>query len=245
MKKTRLLRFAIGLLCCVFVFGCVYFRTDPFHMIGGAFCHQFESRTPFAGERSYPFCYRCTGLFFGIFVSLLYFRLSGSRMSSFSRFALVFTACAAVFFVIDILNATTLWEIEIYPDQTVTRMLSGYSMGFALVLIIQPMRDLLLDEEPEEAGTISGKNALPMFVFGGVFLTFQVYKTGFAGYFLIGSLTVFSAVYFLYCLYEMIVTILHRENIREWSFLLTLLHLTAAGILHLIIIEKTLQMILP
>ena len=121
------------LLCAlpflIFILICVRFQCAPSWAVGAAFCHQMPERSPMFGTVQLPFCFRCAGLFAGIFCALLYALLRKEDEAMFSPQSIVFLAAALIFYGIDILNSTTLLDITIYPDQTHTRFLSGFAAG--------------------------------------------------------------------------------------------------------------------
>ena len=131
------------LLCAlpflIFILICVRFHCAPSWAVGAAFCHQFAARSPMFGTAQLPFCFRCAGLFAGIFCALLYSLLRKENEAMFSAQSIIFLAAALIFYAIDILNSTTLLDVTIYPDQTHTRFLSGFAAGAGIAGFILPM----------------------------------------------------------------------------------------------------------
>ena len=131
------------LLCAlpflIFVLICIRFQCAPSWAVGAAFCHQMPDRSPMFGTAQLPFCFRCAGLFAGIFCALLYSLLRKEDEAMFSPRSIVFLAAALIFYGIDILNSTTLLDVTIYPDQTHTRFLSGFAAGAGIAGFILPL----------------------------------------------------------------------------------------------------------
>ncbi len=123
----------------IFIVICVNFQCSPSWAVGAAFCHQMPDRSPMFGTAQLPFCFRCAGLFAGILCALLYSLLRREDEAMFSARSIVFLAAALLFYGIDILNATTLLDITIYPDQTHTRFLSGFAAGAGIAGFILPL----------------------------------------------------------------------------------------------------------
>ena len=114
---------------------CVVLKTPPDRLIGAAFCHQIVSRSP---EHGFPFCYRCSGLFSGIFFGLIFFLRIARGSKLFSKRSFILLAAAFLLFMADILNSTEFLDIDWYQESVEFRFLSAFPVGFTLTGVIVP-----------------------------------------------------------------------------------------------------------
>lgn len=151
MKKRTILFpiFAIALFTVL----CIVLKTTPDRLIGAAFCHQLASRSP---EHHFPFCYRCCGLFSGITFGMIWYLLICRSRKVFSARALILFAAAFLLFITDILNSTTLLNIDWYPESEKFRLLSAFPIGFFLTGIITPALHYFLSKENRAQGNTIG-----------------------------------------------------------------------------------------
>ena len=132
-KKERFLCLLILIVLGVFIFLCIHFENTPFRLIGAAFCHQITERSPSA---AFPFCYRCSGIFMGIFFGLLTIILRGKTESLPRKKELLLFLAAFLIFLIDAFNSSVWMNSRFYPDQVRTRVLSAFPMGFLLGFLV-------------------------------------------------------------------------------------------------------------
>ena len=117
----------------LFIVLCIVLHTAPDRLIGAAFCHQLPSRSP---APDFPFCFRCTGLFSGIFWSILFSLLSERRGKLFEKKLIIGFAAAFLLFMADIINTTEYIPIRWYEEKEEIRFLSSFPLGFMLVQIM-------------------------------------------------------------------------------------------------------------
>lgn len=135
---TAVLLFAI---CCCFL------RVSPDRLTGAAFCHQIPARSP---AFDFPFCYRCSGLFFGIFFGLLIscFTRGGDKL--FSRQILAAYAVSIILFILDILNSSKFPVFHIYTETVRLRFLSSYPLGYFTAQLIASIIKYLFIPNPSK-----------------------------------------------------------------------------------------------
>ncbi|MBQ6503887.1 MAG: DUF2085 domain-containing protein [Flexilinea sp.] len=132
----------------LFVFFCVYLKVSPDRLTGAAFCHQLPARSPAFG---FPFCYRCSGLFFGIFFGLLTSCFTGRSDKLCSRPLLAACAVSIILFLLDILNSSKFPIIHVYPEKVSYRFLSAYPLGYCTAQLIASIFKYLLEEKKSDS----------------------------------------------------------------------------------------------
>ena len=203
------------LLCAlpflIFVIICVRFHCAPSWAVGAAFCHQMPDRSPMFGTVQLPFCFRCAGLFAGIFCALLYSLLRKEDEAMFSVRSIVFLAAALFFYAIDILNSTTLLDVTIYPDQTHTRFLSGFAAGAGIAGFNIPLyRNLFHHEGSRKPSLLLRLGFLLVCVF---LFHAAVYADSAVIELPLRIILCLSAVFFLFLLYSLLIKAV--SSIRE------------------------------
>ncbi len=117
----------------LFIGLCIGLQTAPDRLIGSAFCHQLPSRSPGHG---FPFCFRCSGLFSGIFWGILLSVFSGQPGKLFDKKVLAAFAASFQLFLLDIINTTEYIPLHWYEEKEGIRFLSSFPLGFMLVRIM-------------------------------------------------------------------------------------------------------------
>ena len=110
--------------------------------VGYAVCHRIESRSFAIADRFLPLCARCTGMYLGVVIGLLYQSLLTPRRSGApAKATWIPLVLLVLFFFFDGLNsfihiipgAPTLYE-----PQNWSRLLSGTGMGIVIAVLLQP-----------------------------------------------------------------------------------------------------------
>lgn len=156
MKKST---FFILISLLFFIAVCLLLQVWPDRLSGAAFCHQIPDRSPAFG---FPLCYRCSGLFFGIFWGLLVSAFTSGDTKLFSKKKLLLLAASVFLYLADIFNSSKFPGFHIYRETVNYRFLSSFPLGYMLSrLIIDILRYLF---------GCSGKFAKKTGILSGLFL---------------------------------------------------------------------------
>ena len=117
----------------LFVCVCLFLHVSPFRLIGAAFCHQIPSRSP---DFHFSFCYRCAGLFSGVFCGLAASMIWNYEKKLLPTKSICFFTFSLLLFITDILNSSKFPMIHLYPERVNFRFLSAFPLGFSLSRII-------------------------------------------------------------------------------------------------------------
>lgn len=128
--------------------------------VGYTFCHQDPARSPQAFGHTLALCYRCMGLFSGIFIGALW-QLGERRHAKFNSVPiLIFAFVALFFYAFDGLNASFLPKLlslePLYQDRPWIRMLSGLLLGNAVALLVIPLFNRVFYQDFIHAAPIQG-----------------------------------------------------------------------------------------
>lgn len=238
MKKMHRTAFVFLLTAAVlFTLCCCFLKVSPDRLTGAAFCHQIPARSP---AFDFPFCYRCSGLFFGIFFGLLTSCFTGTGEKLFSRQILAAYTISIIFFILDILNSSKFPVFHIYPEKVSYRFLSAFPLGYCTArLIASIIKSVVLQKSSNPKN-----NTIPelLLFFGTSGLSFLLifhenYPVSILSRIILGA----AAVIFLSCLYAILIKChaLWRNKTCEGSGIFcaglscALLQISLFGFLHL------------
>jgi uncharacterized membrane protein len=99
-------------------------------------CHQIAERSPQLGGEAFPLCFRCSGLYFGMFAAYCYLLATGGLRRSMPGVAALISAAVLMMpFIVDGWgNTLALWSSPAW-----LRALSGVAHGTVLPLLLVPL----------------------------------------------------------------------------------------------------------
>jgi uncharacterized membrane protein len=109
--------------------------------VGYSVCHQIESRSFSINGRPFPLCARCSGLFLGAVLGLVYQTVQGRKGRMPPLGASLFFGALAFAWVFDGTNSFLMFVPSIntfYETQNWTRLVTGTGMGLAVSAILRP-----------------------------------------------------------------------------------------------------------
>jgi uncharacterized membrane protein len=110
--------------------------------IGYAVCHRIDARSFHLGERALPLCARCSGMYLGALVGLLYQSVFFPRRGGFPprRVLAVFGLFLAAFGIDGVNSYVQLlpFGLGVYQPQNWLRLLTGTGMGLGLAGVLYP-----------------------------------------------------------------------------------------------------------
>ncbi|MCL5073683.1 MAG: DUF2085 domain-containing protein [Actinobacteria bacterium] len=105
--------------------------------IGFSVCHQIPQRTLLFGKIYMPICSRCSGIYIGFLVSIIFLFLVFRKRESDLPPAYVII-CAAVFILSMIIDGI-LSYFGVYSTNNTIRLITGYLFGAGTAIIIYPI----------------------------------------------------------------------------------------------------------
>jgi uncharacterized membrane protein len=110
--------------------------------IGYAVCHQIDLRSFHIGDRQLPLCARCSGMYLGAMVGLIYQWVIGRRRTGMPPWQIIVpTSIFVLLFAVDGLNSFfSLFSngTGLYQPNNNLRLLTGTGMGLAIAVALVP-----------------------------------------------------------------------------------------------------------
>jgi uncharacterized membrane protein len=109
--------------------------------VGYAVCHRIDARSFHIGDRPLPLCARCSGMFLGALLGVVYQALQGKKGKMPPLPALILFGVFALSWALDGANSFSMLIPGInapYQTQNWTRLITGMGMGLAVAAILWP-----------------------------------------------------------------------------------------------------------
>ena len=109
--------------------------------VGYAVCHQIDERSFSMGEHTFPLCARCSGLFLGALLGIIYQLVQGRKGKMPPLPALILFGLLALAWVVDGVNSFSMLIPglpSLYQTQNWTRLITGTGLGLAVAAILWP-----------------------------------------------------------------------------------------------------------
>ena len=109
--------------------------------VGYAVCHRIPERSFKIGDRQMPMCARCSGLFLGAMLGLIFQMVQGRKGKMPSLPVAIFFGALALAWVLDGLNSFAMLTPilpSVYKTQNWTRLATGTGMGLAVCAVLYP-----------------------------------------------------------------------------------------------------------
>ena len=110
--------------------------------IGYAICHRIAARSFFIGDRQMPLCARCTGMYLGAMIGLLYQMRLGRRGGMPSTKIAIVLGVFFVAFGIDGVNSYLHFfpnAPTLYEPQNWLRLVTGTGLGIGMACVLLPV----------------------------------------------------------------------------------------------------------
>jgi uncharacterized membrane protein len=113
--------------------------------VGYAVCHRIDGRSFHIGDRQMPLCVRCTGMYLGAMLGLVYQAVLAPRRGRLpSKRAWIFLGLLVLAFAVDGANsyAHLIPELHLptlYEPRHVLRLLTGTGMGLVMLIALYPV----------------------------------------------------------------------------------------------------------
>lgn len=109
--------------------------------VGYSVCHQIEARSFHIHAQPFPLCARCSGLFLGALLGMIFQAAQGRKGKMPSVAASIFFGLLALAWVLDGVNSFTMLIPSlpsVYQTENWTRLITGTGMGLAVAAFLWP-----------------------------------------------------------------------------------------------------------
>jgi uncharacterized membrane protein len=110
--------------------------------IGYSVCEQNPTHSLIFNGRVLPLCSRCTGMYLGTFISMIFLLPRGRAMRAPSTAKMIVLGLFALAFIVDGVNslvATLAPNYALYPPENTLRFITGMGMGLVIGNVILPL----------------------------------------------------------------------------------------------------------
>jgi len=125
--------------------------------IGASVCHQIPSHSFLHDDLQFPMCARCSGLYLGSFIGLLYFASQGRKSALPKRGILLLLCLLTLMWGTDGLNSLIsdiLKRPFLYPTNNTTRLASGFGMGLVLSTALATLFNVTIWKKREDSALL-------------------------------------------------------------------------------------------
>jgi uncharacterized membrane protein len=126
--------------------------------IGYSVCHQIDARSFQFGDQKMPLCARCTGLFLGALLGVVYQLFRGRKGKMPSLPLMILLGLFAFAWVFDGINSFLMLHPTIpslYETSNITRLITGTGMGLAIAGILVPIFNQTMYQEWEDISPLN------------------------------------------------------------------------------------------
>lgn len=125
--------------------------------VGSSVCHQLSSHSFARDGIQFPVCARCSGLYLGCFIALLYYITQGKKSGIPKRGFLLLALALTAAWGGDGLNSLIsdfLGRPFLYTTDNTTRLVSGFGMGLVLATALVVLFNITIWKDAEKAALL-------------------------------------------------------------------------------------------
>lgn len=198
--------------------------------IGSSVCHQISSHSYVLEDVQFPICARCTGLYMGCFIALIYYMTQGKKSGLPSRIFLLLLLIFATAWGVDGLNSFISEYIErpfLWTTTNTTRLITGFGMGLVLSTALMTLFNLTIWKEPQKKPLLYSVTQLGGYFLTAIGLAFLLHSGNLAIFKTLSSLTVITIIVVISMLYSIFWVIVTRKDSTFENLYALILYLTA------------------
>ena len=194
--------------------------------IGSSVCHQLPTHSYIHNDLQFPICARCSGLYLGCFIAILYYAFQGKKSGLPKKAYLFLMLGLTIAWGGDGLNSLLsdlLAKPFLYTTTNTTRLVTGFGMGLVLSTALMTLFNLSIWKNPQKTPLLDNRWQLIAYivaaaVMGSMLVLAQGFLFRALAY--VSTISILVVITALYTIFWVI--ILRRENTFENLLSLTL-----------------------
>jgi len=184
--------------------------------VGYSVCHQIDTRSFHFGDQKMPLCARCTGLFLGALLGVVYQLFRGHKGKLPSIPLMILLGLFAFTWVFDGVNSFLMLHPtlpSLYETSNITRLITGTGMGLAIAGILVPIFNQTMFQEWEDISPLNNWGLVLGYLGAAVVLDLLILLEIPSILFLLSLLSALGVLTLLTMVYSLVwVMLFKREN---------------------------------
>ena len=192
--------------------------------VGSSVCHQIPSHSFEVMGIQFPLCARCSGLYLGSFIGLVYYFTQG-RKKAFPKkgFSLLLLILFLVWagdgvnsFITNFLNKTFLYETT-----NTTRLVTGFGMGLVMSTALMTLFNLTVWQDSKDQPLLHNLFQVTAYSAASLFIAWILLSTNAISFQVIAYISIATVIMIISLLYMIFwIVLLKKENsFKKWSSL--------------------------
>ncbi len=181
-----------------------------FYTFGAMICHQLPTRTLLLNDMPLPVCARDTGIYIGMFVSLLYLYIKG-RWKSDKPPKLSLTLALCLLLIPMMLDGVSSY-VGFRTTNNLIRVLSGGFFGMGIPFFLLPLANFKVNS-PNKFASLNAMKEILIVGVSVLFVCISIYHQFIVNWWFISAIIILTIVFIYFRLLYTIVCQLIRKNI--------------------------------
>jgi len=138
-SKTNLFLLILAILASTILINWLFIKESSWYeksfLIGSSVCHQIPSHSYHSDTQQFPLCARCSGLYLGSLIGIIYYSLQGRKAGLPKKIWIILLVVLFLIWGVDGVNslASDLMNRPfLYTTTNITRLVTGYGMGLVM-----------------------------------------------------------------------------------------------------------------
>jgi uncharacterized membrane protein len=183
--------------------------------IGSSVCHQISSHSFTLEDVQFPLCARCSGLYLGCFIALLYYATQGKKSGLPKRVYLLILLVLAVAWGLDGVNSFISDFVEgpfLWTTSNTSRLITGFGMGLGLSTALMTLFNLTVWKDRSKVPLLYHFGQLGVYALAAGATGFLLISENMAVFKLLAGIVVATILVVITLLYTIFWVIITRKD---------------------------------